>query len=60
LDDNSITNEEINYIISSINKRPNIIKNINLTPEQMMQLIEKDESLSSEILLIICKISLNE
>ena len=60
LDNNSITNEEINYIISSINKRPNIIKNINLTPEQMMQLIEKDESLSSEILLIICKISLNE
>ena len=60
LDDNSITNEEINYIISSINKRPNIIKNINLTPEQMMQLIEKDESLSSEILLTICKISLNE
>ena len=60
LDDNSITNEEINYIISSINKRPNIIKNINLTPEQLMQLIEKDESLSSEILLIICKISLNE
>jgi len=60
LDDNSITNEEINYIISSINKRPNIIKNINLTPEQMMQLIEKDESLSSKILLIICKTSLNE
>ena len=60
LDDNSITNEEINYIISSINKKPNIIKNINLTPEQMMQLIEKDESLSSEILLIICKTSLNE
>ena len=60
LDNNSITNEEINYIISSINKKPNIIKNINLTPEQMMQLIEKDESLSSEILLIICKTSLNE
>ena len=60
LDDNSITNEEINYIISSINKKPNIIKNINLTPEQLMQLIEKDESLSSEILLIICKTSLNE
>ena len=60
LDDNSITNEEINYIISSINKRPNIIKNINLTPEQMMELMEKNESLSFEILLIICKISLNE
>ena len=56
----SITNEEINYIISTINKKPNIIKNIYLTPEQMMELIEKNESLSFEILLIICKTSLNE
>ena len=60
LDNDSITNEEINYIISSINKKPNIIKNINLTPEQMMILIEKDESLSFEILAIVCKTSLNE
>ena len=60
LDNGSITNEEINYIISSINKKPNIIKNINLTPEQMMILIEKDESLSFEILTIVCKTSLNE
>ena len=60
LDNGSITNEEINYIISSINKKPNIIKNINLTPQQMMLLIEKDESLSFEILAIICKTSLNE
>ena len=60
LDNGSITNEEINYIISSINKKPNIIKNINLTPEQMMILIEKDESLSFEILAIVCKTSLNE
>ena len=56
----SITNEEINYIILTINKKPNIVKNINLTPEQMMELIEKNESLSFEILLIICKTSLNE
>ena len=60
LDNYSITNEEINYIISTINKKPNIVKNINLTPEQMMELIEKNESLSFEILLIICKTSLNE
>ena len=60
LDNYSITNEEINYIISTINKKPNIIKNIYLTPEQMMELIEKNESLSFEILLIICKTSLNE
>ena len=60
LDNYSITNEEINYIILTINKKPNIVKNINLTPEQMMELIEKNESLSFEILLIICKTSLNE
>ena len=60
LDNGSITNNEIDYIISSIKKKPNIIKNINLTPQQMMELIEKDESLSFEILAIICKTSLNE
>ena len=60
LDNGSITNDEIDYIISSIKKKPNIIKNINLTPQQMMELIEKDESLSFEILAIICKTSLNE
>ena len=60
LDNGSITYDEIDYIISSIKKKPNIIKNINLTPQQMMELIEKDESLSFEILAIICKTSLNE
>lgn len=60
LDNGSITNDEIDYIISSIKKKPNIIKNINLTPQQMMELIEKNESLSFEILAIICKTSLNE
>ena len=60
LDNGSITNDEIDYIISSIKKKPNIIKNVNLTPQQMMELIEKDESLSFEILAIICKTSLNE
>ena len=60
LDNGSITNDEIDYIISSIKKKPNIIKSINLTPQQMMELIEKDESLSFEILAIICKTSLNE
>ena len=60
LDNGSITNDEIDYIISSIKKKPNIIKNINLTPQQMMELIEKDEFLSFEILAIICKTSLNE
>lgn len=60
LDNGAISNEEINYIISSIKKKPDIIKHINLTSNQMMELIEKDESLSYELLTIICKTSLNE
>ena len=60
LSNNPLTKEESKYIISSITKNPNIIKNINFTPNQMMNLIEKDEALSFEILVIICKISLNE
>ena len=60
LDNGVISDEEINYVISSLKKNPNITKKINLTPKQMMDLIEKDESLSFEILSIICKTSLNE
>ena len=60
LDNGVPTKEDINYIISTIKKKPNIIQIINLTPKQMMELIEKDESLSFEILAIICKTSLNE
>ena len=60
LDNSSLTKDEINFIILSIKKNPNIIKTINLTPTKMMELIEKDEYLSSEILMIICKTSLNE
>ena len=55
-----LTKEENKYIISSINKNQNIIKCINFTPNKMMCLIEKDESLSFEILSIICRTSLNE
>ena len=46
LDNGVISDEEINYVISSLKKNPNITKKINLTPKQMMDLIEKDESLS--------------
>ena len=56
----TVTSEEINYIISTIKKKPNTIKNINFTPKLMMELIEKDESLSFEILSVVCKMYLNE
>ena len=60
LNDTPLTSEENKYIISSILKNQNLIKYINFTPEKMMSLIEKDETLSFEILAIICKTSLNE
>lgn len=60
LNDSPVTKEEIKYIIFTISKNQNIIKCINFTPQKMMSLIEKNESLSFEILSIICKISLNE
>ena len=60
LEDCPVTNEEISYIITTIKKKPNTIKDINFTPKLMMELIEKDESLSFEILSVVCKISLNE
>lgn len=60
LNNTPLTKDENKYIISSISKNPNLIKQINFSPNKMMFLIEKDESLSFEILSIICKISLNE
>ncbi len=60
LNNTPLTKDENKYIISSISKNPNIIKQINFSPNKMMLLIEKDESLSFEILSVICKISLKE
>ena len=60
LSDTPLTKEDNKYIITTVNKNPNIIKNINFSPDQMMRLIEKDESLSFEILVVVCKVSLNE
>ena len=55
-----LSNEDCKYIITTVSKNPNIIKNINFTPDQMMILIEKNESLSFEILVVICRVCLNE
>jgi len=60
LSNTPLTNEDNKFIITTVSKNPNIIKNINFTPEQMMSLIEKDEALSFEILIAICRVSLNE
>lgn len=55
-----LSKDESKFIISAVEKNPSLIKNINFIPRQMMLLIEKDEPLASDILLIICKTSLNE
>ncbi len=60
LSNTPLTNEDCKYIITTFSKNPNIIKNINFTPDQMMSLIEKNESLSFEILAVICRVCLNE
>ena len=60
LNDTPLTKDESKYIISSIIKNQNIIKCINFSPKKMMSLIEKDESLSFDLLAILCKTSLNE
>lgn len=55
-----LSKDESKFIVTSLTKNPNIIRNISFSPKQMMILIEKDEPLSSEIFTIACKISLNE
>ena len=60
LSNTPLSNEDCKYIITTVSKNPNIIKNINFTPDQMMILIEKNESLSFEILVVICRVCLNE
>lgn len=60
LNDTPLTKEDAKYIISTIEKNPNVIQNINFNPQKMMNLIEKNESVSFEILSVLCKISLNE
>ena len=60
LSNTPLTKEDNQYIVTTVSKNPNIIKNINFTPDQMMSLIEKDDILAFNILVVVCKISLNE
>lgn len=48
-----LTEEQNSYVLEVIGENPNILKEINFTPESMIQLIEKNEDLATEIL---CKI----
>ena len=55
---NKILNEEqFNFIIETIEENPNILKEIGFKPDNLFELIEKNENLASEIL---CKIANHE
>lgn len=53
--DKNVTEEQINYALELIEKNPNILKEINFGPENLMKLIEKNVPFSGDILLKISK-----
>jgi hypothetical protein len=53
LKNKSLSEEQINYILETIGENPNILKEINYKPECLMNLIEKNDDLATQILLKI-------
>ena len=53
LKNKNLTEEQINYILETIGENPNILKEINYTPDSLMKLIEKNDDLATQILLKI-------
>ena len=45
-----LTDEQISYILETIGENPNILKEINFTPDSIMKLIEKNDDLATQIL----------
>jgi hypothetical protein len=50
-----ITEEQIKYVTNIIAENPNILVEIQFTPESLMKLIEKNDELATDILLKISK-----
>jgi len=50
LKNKSLTPEQIDYILETIGENPNILKEINFTPDSIMKLIEKNDDLATQIL----------
>jgi hypothetical protein len=50
LKNKSLTDEQISYILETIGENPNILKEINFTPDSIMKLIEKNDDLATQIL----------
>ena len=55
LNKKDMTQEQINYALELIDKNQNILKEINFTPECLMQLIENNPTFACDILLKISK-----
>ena len=53
LKNKNLTEEQVNYILETIGENPNILKEINYTPDSLMKLIEKNDELATQILLKI-------
>ncbi len=55
LNDKIITEEESKYALGLIEKNPELLTDVNFTPDSLMKLIDKNESFGAEILLKISK-----
>ena len=53
LKNNSLNEEQSNFIIETIEENPNILKEIGFEPDNLFELIEKDEYLAAEIFYIL-------
>ena len=57
LKNKTLNEEQFNFIIETIEENPNILKEIGFKPDNLFELIEKNENLATEIL---CKIANHE
>lgn len=55
LNDKPVSDEQIKFATGVIEKAPNILKEINFTPDDLMKLVDKNEKFASKILLSISK-----
>ena len=60
LNDKPLNEEQMAYALEVIEKNPNVLKEINFTPESLMKLVDKDVNFAEKILLKISKANIFE
>ena len=55
MNDRLVSEEEIKVALNLIEKDPELLKQINFSPENLMKLVDKNDSFAGEILLKISK-----